>query len=155
MLTVLLYIHCGPLYLNPNRPLPSLILLENFITKKFVSSYLLFTRFNDLLLRCRELDTWTQDLALPAVVWLSGFFNPQSFLTGKGWGRVAPGADRAALLAEVQPGSLCATPPALLTSLSVAATTEEEEGQCHCKGHKMPSRRGAARWGGMGCGSPQ
>ncbi|EPY83258.1 dynein heavy chain 11, axonemal [Camelus ferus] len=36
---------------------------------------------NDLLLRCRELDTWTQDLALPAVVWLSGFFNPQSFLT--------------------------------------------------------------------------
>ncbi|KAL7976649.1 hypothetical protein Chor_008598, partial [Crotalus horridus] len=37
--------------------------------------------FNDLLLRCRELDTWTQDLVLPAVVWLSGFFNPQSFLT--------------------------------------------------------------------------
>ncbi|XP_063306953.1 dynein axonemal heavy chain 11 [Pelobates fuscus] len=36
---------------------------------------------NDLLLRCRELDTWTQDLVLPAVVWLSGFFNPQSFLT--------------------------------------------------------------------------
>ncbi|MEE6466363.1 hypothetical protein FKM82_006924 [Ascaphus truei] len=36
---------------------------------------------NDLLLRCRELDTWTQDLVLPAVVWLSGFFSPQSFLT--------------------------------------------------------------------------
>ncbi|KAG8573239.1 hypothetical protein GDO81_012334 [Engystomops pustulosus] len=36
---------------------------------------------NDLLLRCRELDMWTQDLVLPAVVWLSGFFNPQSFLT--------------------------------------------------------------------------
>uniref|UniRef100_A0A6I8NYC7 Dynein axonemal heavy chain 11 n=1 Tax=Ornithorhynchus anatinus TaxID=9258 RepID=A0A6I8NYC7_ORNAN len=35
----------------------------------------------DLLLRCRELDTWTQDLVFPAVVWLSGFFNPQSFLT--------------------------------------------------------------------------
>ncbi|KAM4689042.1 dynein axonemal heavy chain 11 [Discoglossus pictus] len=35
----------------------------------------------DLLLRCRELDTWTQDLVLPSVVWLSGFFNPQSFLT--------------------------------------------------------------------------
>ncbi|KAJ1100507.1 hypothetical protein NDU88_005592 [Pleurodeles waltl] len=35
----------------------------------------------DLLLRCRELDIWTQDLVLPAVVWLPGFFNPQSFLT--------------------------------------------------------------------------
>lgn len=48
-----------------------------------ILSYLLRPRFNDLLLRCRELDTWTQDLALPAVVWLSGLFNPQSFLTGK------------------------------------------------------------------------
>ncbi|KAG5856708.1 hypothetical protein ANANG_G00010770 [Anguilla anguilla] len=37
--------------------------------------------FSDLLARCRELDTWTQDLVLPAVVWLSGLFNPQSFLT--------------------------------------------------------------------------
>uniref|UniRef100_A0A7M4FBW4 Dynein axonemal heavy chain 11 n=1 Tax=Crocodylus porosus TaxID=8502 RepID=A0A7M4FBW4_CROPO len=35
----------------------------------------------DLLKRYRELDTWMQDLVLPAVVWLSGFFNPQSFLT--------------------------------------------------------------------------
>ncbi|KAL0966379.1 hypothetical protein UPYG_G00294600 [Umbra pygmaea] len=37
--------------------------------------------YNDVLLRCRELDSWTQDLALPCVVWLSGLFNPQSFLT--------------------------------------------------------------------------
>ncbi|KAM9308794.1 LOW QUALITY PROTEIN: dynein axonemal heavy chain 11 [Gastrophryne carolinensis] len=36
---------------------------------------------SDILLRCRELDMWTQDLVLPSVVWLSGFFNPQSFLT--------------------------------------------------------------------------
>ncbi|XP_045053259.2 dynein axonemal heavy chain 11 isoform X2 [Desmodus rotundus] len=47
----------------------------------YPSTYGLATWFNDLLLRCRELDTWTQDLALPAVVWLSGLFNPQSFLT--------------------------------------------------------------------------
>lgn len=40
-------------------------------------------RFNDLTSSCRELDTWTQDLVLPAVVWLSGLFNPQSFLTGE------------------------------------------------------------------------
>uniref|UniRef100_A0A8C9AK17 Dynein axonemal heavy chain 11 n=1 Tax=Prolemur simus TaxID=1328070 RepID=A0A8C9AK17_PROSS len=47
----------------------------------YPSTYSLAQWFNDLLLRCRELDTWTQDLALPAVVWLSGFFNPQAFLT--------------------------------------------------------------------------
>lgn len=39
-------------------------------------------RYNDVLLRCRELDSWTQDLSLPSVVWISGLFNPQSFLTG-------------------------------------------------------------------------
>ncbi|XP_038934021.1 dynein axonemal heavy chain 11 isoform X4 [Rattus norvegicus] len=47
----------------------------------YPSTYGLAQWFNDLLLRCRELDTWTQDLTLPAVVWLSGLFNPQSFLT--------------------------------------------------------------------------
>ncbi|XP_053409478.1 dynein axonemal heavy chain 11 [Nycticebus coucang] len=47
----------------------------------YPSTYGLAQWFNDLLLRCRELDTWTQDLVLPAVVWLSGFFNPQAFLT--------------------------------------------------------------------------
>uniref|UniRef100_A0A670JQ67 Dynein axonemal heavy chain 11 n=1 Tax=Podarcis muralis TaxID=64176 RepID=A0A670JQ67_PODMU len=47
----------------------------------YPSTYSLAQWFNDLLMRCRELDIWTQDLVLPAVVWLSGFFNPQSFLT--------------------------------------------------------------------------
>ncbi|XP_070822029.1 dynein axonemal heavy chain 11 [Chaetodon trifascialis] len=37
--------------------------------------------FSDLTCSCRELDSWTQDLVLPAVVWLPGLFNPQSFLT--------------------------------------------------------------------------
>ncbi|XP_068084396.1 dynein beta chain, ciliary [Anabrus simplex] len=37
--------------------------------------------FADLVLRLRELDTWATDFVLPASVWLSGFFNPQSFLT--------------------------------------------------------------------------
>ncbi|XP_071325394.1 dynein axonemal heavy chain 11 isoform X2 [Trachinotus anak] len=37
--------------------------------------------FSDLICSCRELDSWTQDFVLPAVVWLSGLFNPQSFLT--------------------------------------------------------------------------
>ncbi|KFP89079.1 Dynein heavy chain 17, axonemal, partial [Apaloderma vittatum] len=37
--------------------------------------------YADLLLRIRELEVWTTDFALPAAVWLAGFFNPQSFLT--------------------------------------------------------------------------
>ncbi|NXX48555.1 DYH17 protein, partial [Tricholaema leucomelas] len=37
--------------------------------------------YADLLLRIRELELWTTDFALPATVWLAGFFNPQSFLT--------------------------------------------------------------------------
>uniref|UniRef100_A0A2H8TE33 Dynein beta chain, ciliary n=2 Tax=Melanaphis sacchari TaxID=742174 RepID=A0A2H8TE33_9HEMI len=37
--------------------------------------------FSDLLLRIRELETWTTDFVVPTSVWLSGFFNPQSFLT--------------------------------------------------------------------------
>ncbi|EMP23709.1 Dynein heavy chain 9, axonemal [Chelonia mydas] len=37
--------------------------------------------FADLLSRIKELETWTGDFVLPSVVWLAGFFNPQSFLT--------------------------------------------------------------------------
>ncbi|RZF49077.1 hypothetical protein LSTR_LSTR008363 [Laodelphax striatellus] len=37
--------------------------------------------FADLVLRLRELETWSNDFVLPASVWLAGFFNPQSFLT--------------------------------------------------------------------------
>ncbi|XP_032178864.1 dynein heavy chain 9, axonemal isoform X1 [Mustela erminea] len=37
--------------------------------------------FLDLLNRIRELEAWVGDLAMPSTVWLTGFFNPQSFLT--------------------------------------------------------------------------
>ncbi|XP_032995477.1 dynein heavy chain 9, axonemal isoform X2 [Lacerta agilis] len=37
--------------------------------------------FADLLNRIKELEIWTGDFLLPSVVWLAGFFNPQSFLT--------------------------------------------------------------------------
>uniref|UniRef100_A0A8C5QH48 AAA+ ATPase domain-containing protein n=1 Tax=Leptobrachium leishanense TaxID=445787 RepID=A0A8C5QH48_9ANUR len=47
----------------------------------YPSTYNLAQWYNDLLLRCRELDAWIQDFSLPSVVWISGFFNPQSFLT--------------------------------------------------------------------------
>ncbi|XP_006898632.1 PREDICTED: LOW QUALITY PROTEIN: dynein heavy chain 9, axonemal [Elephantulus edwardii] len=35
----------------------------------------------DLLNRIKELEAWTGDFAMPSTVWLTGFFNPQSFLT--------------------------------------------------------------------------
>ncbi|XP_022380343.1 dynein heavy chain 9, axonemal [Enhydra lutris kenyoni] len=37
--------------------------------------------FLDLLNRIKELEAWVGDLAMPSTVWLTGFFNPQSFLT--------------------------------------------------------------------------
>ena len=37
--------------------------------------------YTDLLLRIKELESWTTDFNLPSSVWLPGFFNPQSFLT--------------------------------------------------------------------------
>ncbi|XP_040289656.1 dynein heavy chain 11, axonemal [Bufo bufo] len=54
---------------------------ESWTKLAYPSTFGLGHWINDLLLRCRELDMWTQDLVLPAVVWLPGFFNPQSFLT--------------------------------------------------------------------------
>lgn len=37
--------------------------------------------YADLLLRVQQLAEWTDDLETPAVLWLSGLFNPMSFLT--------------------------------------------------------------------------
>ena len=49
--------------------------------KAYPSLYGLSAWYADLLLRIKELETWTSDFQLPAAVWLAGFFNPQSFLT--------------------------------------------------------------------------
>lgn len=54
-----------------------------FIATLHVVNGFIFYRFGDLMASCRELDGWTADLDLPSVVWLPGFFNPQSFLTGE------------------------------------------------------------------------
>ena len=35
----------------------------------------------NLLARVQQLNEWTADMGVPKVVWLSGLFNPQSFLT--------------------------------------------------------------------------
>ncbi|KAM6276202.1 LOW QUALITY PROTEIN: dynein axonemal heavy chain 11 [Spheniscus humboldti] len=47
----------------------------------YPSTYSLAHWVTNLLMQYRELEIWTQDLVLPAVVWLSRLFNPQSFLT--------------------------------------------------------------------------
>ncbi|KAL7886390.1 hypothetical protein AOLI_G00041110 [Acnodon oligacanthus] len=54
---------------------------ESWSRLTFPSTKTLAQWFADVLSQCRELDTWTQDFVLPAVVWLSGLFSPQSFLT--------------------------------------------------------------------------
>lgn len=37
--------------------------------------------FLNLIARCNQLSNWVADLQLPPVIWISGLFNPQSFLT--------------------------------------------------------------------------
>jgi dynein heavy chain len=50
-------------------------------TRAYASLHGLSSWYADLLLRTKELESWTSDFLLPPSVWLSGFFNPQSFLT--------------------------------------------------------------------------
>lgn len=54
---------------------------EGWAIKAYPSLFGLALWYADLLLRIKELETWTADFQLPAAVWLGGFFNPQSFLT--------------------------------------------------------------------------
>ncbi|KAK3733203.1 hypothetical protein QZH41_019685, partial [Actinostola sp. cb2023] len=54
---------------------------ESWTRRAYPSMAGLSAWFVDLLLRIKELESWTSDFCLPNVVWLSGFFNPQSFLT--------------------------------------------------------------------------
>ena len=49
--------------------------------RAYASMHGLSNWYADLLLRIKELESWTSDFSLPSSVWLSGFFNPQSFLT--------------------------------------------------------------------------
>ncbi|XP_073781562.1 dynein axonemal heavy chain 11 isoform X2 [Danio rerio] len=54
---------------------------ESWSRLTFPSTKTLPQWFSDVLAQCRELDTWTHDFVFPAVVWISGLFSPQSFLT--------------------------------------------------------------------------
>ena len=54
---------------------------ESWTKRAYPSLYGLTLWYSDMLLRIKELESWTADFQLPAAVWLAGFFNPQSFLT--------------------------------------------------------------------------
>ncbi|XP_037532275.1 dynein heavy chain 11, axonemal [Nematolebias whitei] len=54
---------------------------ESWAHLAYPSTKTLTQWLSDLTCSCHELDGWTQDFVIPAVVWLSGLFNPQSFLT--------------------------------------------------------------------------
>ena len=54
---------------------------DNWTKRAYPSMSTLALWFTDLLVRIKELEHWSNDFALPPVVWLAGFFNPQSFLT--------------------------------------------------------------------------
>ncbi|XP_070335212.1 dynein axonemal heavy chain 9 isoform X1 [Odocoileus virginianus] len=54
---------------------------ESWARRAYPSTAGLAAWFMDLLNRIKELEAWTGDFAMPSTVWLTGFFNPQSFLT--------------------------------------------------------------------------
>ncbi|XP_077481740.1 dynein axonemal heavy chain 9 isoform X2 [Stigmatopora argus] len=54
---------------------------ESWTKRAYPSMSGLTLWFTDLLARIKELEIWTTDFVLPCAVWLTGFFNPQSFLT--------------------------------------------------------------------------
>lgn len=54
---------------------------EVWARRAYPSLYRLTMWYSDMLLRVKELESWTSDFQLPNAVWLAGFFNPQSFLT--------------------------------------------------------------------------
>ncbi|XP_008853923.1 dynein heavy chain 9, axonemal [Nannospalax galili] len=54
---------------------------EPWARRAYPSTAGLAAWFLDLLNRIKELEAWTGDFVMPSTVWLTGFFNPQSFLT--------------------------------------------------------------------------
>ncbi|KAM8815016.1 dynein axonemal heavy chain 9 [Rhynchonycteris naso] len=54
---------------------------EPWARRAYPSTAGLAAWYSDLLSRIKELEAWTGDFAMVPTVWLTGFFNPQSFLT--------------------------------------------------------------------------
>jgi dynein heavy chain, axonemal len=54
---------------------------ESWAPVAYFSNKTLIEWFADLLLRIEQLTTWSEELITPPVVWISGLFNPMSYLT--------------------------------------------------------------------------
>ncbi|XP_049632688.1 dynein axonemal heavy chain 9 [Suncus etruscus] len=54
---------------------------DSWVRRAYPSTAGLAVWFWDVLSRIKELEIWIGDFAMPSTVWLTGFFNPQSFLT--------------------------------------------------------------------------
>lgn len=54
---------------------------DNWTRLAYPSNFKLQAWIANLILRATELESWAANGALPPSVWLTGFFNPQSFLT--------------------------------------------------------------------------
>jgi dynein heavy chain len=63
------------------KKLSKIVIIHRWASRAYASLNGLSNWYADLLLRIKELESWTADFSLPTSVWLSGFFNPQSFLT--------------------------------------------------------------------------
>lgn len=54
---------------------------DTWVKVAFVSMRPLAGWMDSLMMRLKQLQDWTADLDMPKAVWITGFFNPQSFIT--------------------------------------------------------------------------
>jgi len=53
----------------------------SWATVAYLSKKNLLVWLDDVILRCAQLEAWSDEFITPTVLWLSGLFNPMSFLT--------------------------------------------------------------------------
>jgi len=54
---------------------------DSWVPVAYFSKKSLIEWFTDLLMRITQLQVWCEELITPVVVWISGLFNPMSYLT--------------------------------------------------------------------------
>jgi dynein heavy chain len=54
---------------------------ESWAKVAYLSKKNLLIWLDDIVIRCEQLAKWSEEFTTPTVLWLSGLFNPMSFLT--------------------------------------------------------------------------